>query len=358
MSSTIGEKLKVTLFGQSHSEAIGIVIDGLPLGLEIDKQQIKEFMQRRAPGGQFATKRKEADDVEFLSGLNDLGKTCGAPICAIIKNKDVRSDDYENLKVLPRPSHSDYSAFLKYGEFRDVRGGGQFSGRLTAPMCVAGAICKAYLEKKGIKIGAHLSSVGNVFDQPYDKINGNIEANLSDFPAINDLSAEKMKEKINSARENLDSIGATIECKVVGFPGGIGEPPFDGIENILARYMFSIPAVKGFEMGTGFDSSRMLGSENNDTLTVFDDKIITKTNNSGGVNGGITNGMPMVFKIGFKPTPSIAKPQTTVNLKTLKEEELVIKGRHDPCVAVRAVPVVEAYTAIALMDLLLQNGNY
>ncbi len=355
MSSTIGEKLKITLFGQSHSQAIGVVIDGLPSGIEIDKQQIREFMQRRAPGGEFATKRKEADEVEFLSGLNENGFTCGAPICAIIKNTDVKSSDYENLKLLPRPSHSDYSAFLRYGEFRDVRGGGQFSGRLTAPMCIAGAICKSLLEAKGIKISAHLSSVGKIEDKRYNMANDEIENNLSDFPVIDLDCANKMKEAINLARENLDSIGATIECKVVGVPGGVGEPPFDGMENVLARYMFSIPAVKGFEMGLGFESSSLLGSENNDAFTVVDNKIVTKTNNSGGVNGGITNGMPLIFRVGFKPTPSIAKPQQSVNLKTLTEEQLEIKGRHDPCVAVRAVPIVEAYTAVALADLLLEG---
>lgn len=353
MSAIFGEKLKITLFGQSHSPAIGVVIDGFPAGFKVDINKVQAFVDRRAPGGEFATKRAEKDKVEFVSGLNERGETCGAPICALIFNNDVRSSDYDNIRLLPRPSHCDYSAFVKYGESRDVRGGGQFSGRITAGLVIAGALCMLYLNEKGIKVGAHLSSIGSICDDKYDLVNQIIEQNQLDFPVISSQKAEQMKQEIERVRNSLDSIGATIECKVVGVPAGLGEPPFDGVENRLAQIMFSIPGVKGFEFGNGFSASTLCGSQNNDAFTVFNDKIVTKTNNAGGVNGGITNGMPLIFKVAIKPTPSIAKPQNSVNLNTLKEETLEIKGRHDPCIGVRAVPVVQACTAIVLMDMII-----
>lgn len=353
MSWTIGEKLKVTVFGQSHSEAIGVVIDGFPSGIKVNEEKLEKFMQRRAPGQAFSTPRKEADKVEFLSGLNVDGKTCGSPIVAIIKNTNVQSKDYDNIKLLPRPSHSDLVSFLKFGEGRDIRGGGQFSGRLTAPLCIAGALCLDLLESKGIKIGAHIYNVGNSFDLPYDKVEQNIPTNQADFPAIDKEKSIKMQEEILSVMKEGDSIGASVECKIVGLPSAIGEPMFDGIENCLAKAMFGIPAVKGFEVGAGFEVCTKKGSENNDKLTIKDGKITTLTNNDGGINGGITNGMPITFRVAIKPTPSIAKAQQSVNLETMQEQVLEIRGRHDPCIAVRAVPVVEAVSAIVFADLLM-----
>ncbi len=352
MSNVFGENIKITVFGQSHSPAIGVVIDGFPSGLKVDLDNINEFMARRAPGQKLTTMRKEADTPQFISGLNSDGKTCGAPICAVINNTDTRSKDYSNLLTVPRPSHSDYTSFLKYGEARDVRGGGQFSGRLTAPLCVAGALAIAWLKDRGVKIGAHLYSVGKIKDDGYDAVNGQIPDNVNGFPAVNKLVAEKMQEEIEKARMDCDSVGAVVECKINGVPAALGDPMFDGVENRLAQMMFSIPAVKGFEVGAGFDVSGMCGSECNDQMSVRDGKIVTDTNNAGGINGGITNGMPITFKVGFKPTPSIAKSQKSVNINTLAEEELIIHGRHDPCIGVRAVPVVEACAAIVIMDLM------
>ncbi|MBE5731916.1 MAG: chorismate synthase [Clostridiales bacterium] len=353
MSSSYGNNLKVQVFGQSHSPAIGVVIDGFPSGMKVDMEFLSSFMVRRAPGQNLSTPRKEADDVEFLSGLNENGETCGAPICAIIKNTNVRSKDYSNLAITPRPSHSDYTSLIKYGESRDIRGGGQFSGRLTAPLCIAGALCLQYLKTNGVKIGAHISSVLNVLDDAYDLVSDEIPDNVSDFSCINEEKASQMKAVIESARMACDSVGGTIECKITGVREGIGDPMFDGVENRLAQIMFGIPAVKGFEVGAGFDVAKRYGSENNDPLCVVDGKVKTVTNNAGGINGGITNSMPIVFKVAFKPTPSIAKSQQSVNLSEMKEATLEIKGRHDPCIVVRAVPVVEACAAIAILDMML-----
>ena len=358
MSNTYNGNISFTIFGQSHSPCIGIVIYNFPSGVKIDENYIANFMKRRAPGGAYATPRKEDDKVTFISGLNENGETCGAPICAIINNNNIKSKDYDNIKLLPRPSHCDLTALFKYGESRDVRGGGQFSGRLTAPLCILGAMCKQLLEKKGIFIGAHLSSVGGENDISYNMTNDVINDNQQDFPSIDYNSAEKMKKVILNAQSQGDSVGATIECKIVGVPKALGEPPFDGIENQLAKMMFSIPAVKGFEIGSGFNGSKLFGSENNDELCVKGNEIKTVTNNAGGVLGGITNGMPIVFKVAVKPTPSISKPQQSVNVKTMQVEQLIVKGRHDPCVGVRAVPVVEAASAIVLFDMIKENkGN-
>ena len=357
MSVMYGNKLKISIFGQSHSEEIGVIIDGLPAGIKIDREFLKSFMSRRAPGQAFSTPRKEADEIEFVSGLNERDETCGTSICAVIKNTNVKSSDYSNLEKCPRPSHSDLTAYFKYGEKRDVRGGGQFSGRLTAPMCIAGGIALSLLKQKGINIGAHILKIGNIVDERYSFVDENINENQSDFPVINKAVAELMKEKIIETSKLLDSIGGEIECKITGMPVAIGGPLFDGVENNLAKIMFAIPGVKGFEIGAGFSVSDKTGSQNNDLLTVKNGKIVTITNNDGGINGGITNGMPIVFKIALKPTPSIGKPQQTINLETLKEEIIEIKGRHDPCIAVRAVPVVEACSAIAILDMMLEGDN-
>lgn len=352
MSWSYGNKIKITVFGQSHSTAIGVVIDGFPAGIKVDTDGLKAFMARRAPGQYLSTPRKETDEVKFICGLNEKGLTCGSPITAIIENTNCNGKDYDDISICPRPSHSDYVSLVKNGEGRDIRGGGQFSGRLTAPLCIAGFLCKSLLEEKGVKIGAHILSVGSAKDESYSTVDFSIPENLT-FPAINQVKANEMIEEIKGALADGDSVGGVIECKVVGMPVGVGEPMFDGVENALAKAIFGIPAVKGFEVGAGFSVANKRGSENNDAFTVKDGKILTETNNDGGINGGITNGMPILFKVAIKPTPSIAKEQNSVNIKTMQPQTLAIKGRHDPCIAVRAVPVVEAITAIVLADLMI-----
>lgn len=353
MSCNFGEKVKITIFGQSHSDAIGVVIDGLEAGKKLDMEKIASFMSRRAPGkNKFSTPRKEGDIPEILSGIVD-GVTCGAPLCAVIRNSDTRSKDYENLRNTPRPAHSDFTAFFKHNGFNDIRGGGNFSGRLTAPLCFAGAVCMQYLEEKGIKIGAHIERIAGVSDSRYDSVNvdfGNVSE--KEFPVLSDEMGEKMQEKIEQARLDGDSVGGVIECAVTGLPAGLGEPMFDGVENVVSHAVFAIPAVKGIEFGSGFAGSDLTGSENNDLFTVSDGKITTETNNHGGILGGITSSMPLVFRVAVKPTPSISKAQKSVNLVTNEEENLVITGRHDPCIVPRAVPCVEAAAAVAIMNLM------
>lgn len=353
MSSVTGKNIKVSVFGQSHSEAIGVVIDGLPVGFTLDMEKIYTFMARRAPGNNaFSTARKEADKPEILSGLVN-NTTCGAPLCAVIHNTNIRSDDYTNLKDCPRPSHADYAASVKYNGFNDVSGGGHFSGRLTAPICFAGAVCMQILESRNINIKAHIYSVGNVKDTPFDMVNITIEDIASkDFPVINDNAGKMMQDVILSAKEQADSVGGIIECAVTGVPAGYGDPMFDGIENIIAKNVFGVPAVKGIEFGNGFECTTLSGSQNNDDYTVKDGKIVTTTNNSGGITGGITTGMPIVFKIAIKPTPSIGKEQNSVSLSEKTDKKLIIHGRHDPCIVQRAVPVIEAIAAISILDIL------
>lgn len=356
MSSILkGNKLNVSVFGQSHSECIGAVIDGLPAGEEIDFERAMAFMKRRAPGQNiFSTLRKETDKPEIISGLVEE-KTCGAPLAFRIENQNTKSSDYDGFKETPRPSHSDYAAYVKFSGNNDIAGGGQFSGRLTAPLCFAGAICMQLLEKKGVTVKSHIYSIKDVNDDAFTSENlydEEIQYNPY-FPVINRFKGDRMKTVIDIALENSDSVGGVIECAVLGVPAGIGEPMFDGIENIIAKNIFAIPAVKGIEFGSGFEGTLSYGSENNDDFAVSDGKIITKTNNHGGILGGITSGMPIVFRAAIKPTPSIAAEQTSVNLKTLKEEKITIRGRHDPCIVPRAVPAVEAVAAITVLDLLL-----
>lgn len=353
MSCNFGEKIKITIFGQSHSDAIGVVIDGLPAGKKLDMEKIYEFMARRAPGkNKFSTQRKEGDVPEILSGVVD-GITCGAPLCAVIRNGDTRSKDYENLRTVPRPGHADFTAFFKHNGFNDVRGGGNFSGRMTAPLCFAGAVCMQLLEDKGIKIGAHIEKIAGVSDKRYDSVNVDFaDTDKKEFPVIDDLQGEKMREKIEEARKNGDSVGGVIECAVTGLPVGLGDPMFDGVENVVSRAVFAVPAVKGIEFGSGFDAADLYGSENNDSFTVSDGRIVTETNNHGGILGGITSGMPVVFRVAMKATPSIGRSQKSVNLMKREEEELTIVGRHDPCVVPRAVPCIEAAAAVAIMNLI------
>ena len=352
MSSTYGDILKLSIFGQSHSPAIGVTLDGIPAGLPVDPDALQAFLNRRAPGQHdYSTPRKEADRPEFLSGIvNNF--TCGAPIAAIIHNTNTRSVDYTQLKDLPRPGHADYTAQIKYGGFQDVAGGGHFSSRLTAPLCIAGGLCKQWLEAEGIRIAAHITSIGNIQDVPVqlDLVNPDLTRIRNDFPVLNEEAGIKMRETIAAYRKDGDSIGGTIGCCITGLPAGLGDPMFGGMESRIAQIVYGIPAVKGLEFGSGFSAAALPGSENNDCYTLTDGTIRTTTNHAGGILGGITNGMPLTFRVAVKPTPSIARPQQTVSFSSCTEEQLLIKGRHDPCIVPRAVPVVEAAAAIAVYD--------
>ena len=360
MSSEFGKQLRVSVFGQSHGKAIGVNIDGLPAGETIDLDELNAFLDRRKPGkSPLSTARKETDTPVFLSGLED-GVTCGFPMCVMIANSDQHSSDYSELADKPRPSHADYTAHIKWGGHADMRGGGHFSGRLTAPLCVAGGIAKQILARRGVYVGAHLAAVGTEDDAPFPL---HPTKELFDavatkpFPVLDDGAGERMQALILEARQNLDSVGGIIECAAIGLPAGLGDPMFDGIENRLAAALFGIPAVKGVEFGLGFGSARLHGSENNDPFAVEDSKIVTTANRAGGILGGITTGMPVTLRVAVKPTPSISRPQQTVSLSAMEDTELVIRGRHDPCIAHRAVPVVEAVTATVILDLLLE-GNH
>ena len=348
-----GCALRLSVFGQSHSEAIGMTLDGIPAGIPLDLDQLQSFLNRRAPGqNDWSTPRKEEDRPEFLAGLKD-GKTCGAPITAIIRNHNTRGKDYEQFRVLPRPGHADYTAHLKYSGFQDYYGGGHFSGRLTAPLCMAGGILKQMLAQKGIECDARILRIGSIVDHSVF-VNSVAE---KDFPVVSDEISESMKSLIADARAEGDSVGGVIECVIRNLPGGLGEPMFDGVENRIAQLAFAVPAVKGIEFGSGFKAAETRGSENNDAFTVSEGRILTETNHSGGILGGITNGMPVVFRVAVKPTPSISRKQKSVNLKTMQEEILQITGRHDPCIVPRAVPAVEAVGAIAVSDLVLGGAN-
>ena len=354
MSNTLGDKIKVTVFGQSHSEAIGCVIDGLPAGFTPDLDKAAAFMSRRAPGrGAHTTARREDDVPRVISGLVG-GTTCGAPLCAIIENKDVRSSDYTEISRKPRPGHADYTAYLKYGDKYDVRGGGQFSGRMTAPLCFAGALCMQLLESRGIRVAARACEIAGICDSPLDIERIFTVAN-KDFPTIDDEAGKSMLAAIAKAKDAGDSVGGVVECVVAGLPGGVGEPMFGGIENEISRAVFGIPAIKGIEFGAGFAAARMKGSENNDAYRYDSGKVVCETNNAGGILGGISTGMPIVFRCAVKPTPSIALPQKTVDLTAGVNATLEIKGRHDPCIVPRAVPAVEAAAAIAIIKLLIDN---
>lgn len=356
MSSTYGESLKLSIFGQSHGPAIGMTLDGIPAGLPVNFEELQLFLNRRAPGQYpWTTSRKEEDKPEFLSGILD-GFTCGAPIAAVIHNKNTRSQDYDNLKDCPRPGHADYTAQIKYGGFQDVGGGGHFSGRLTAPLCIAGGLCKQWLAESGVQIRARIVSIGDVIDNTdLNPLEPQLERIPSVFPVISQDSGIKMQESIRQAHLYGDSIGGIAECYITGLPAGIGEPMFGGVESRLAQIIYGIPAVKSLEFGAGFSCGSMRGSQCNDPFAIQDGVIKTTTNFAGGILGGITNGMPVIFRCAIKPTPSISRPQQSVSLKTGKNQELVINGRHDPCIVPRAVPVIEAAAAIAIFDLILSN---
>ena len=356
MSSMWGNSIRIQIFGESHGGGIGVVMDGMPSGEAIDLDELQAFMARRAPGqGAYSTARKETDAPEILSGLLD-GHTTGAPLAALIRNGDTRSKDYSAMRWLPRPGHADYTAEVRYNGAQDTRGGGHFSGRLTAPLCVAGGIAKQILARRGIFVGAHLLSVGSVWDCAYNRVGLTAEellqAGKKAFPVMDEAVGQRMLEEIEAARLVGDSVGGRIEAAAIGVPAGWGDPMFGGVENRIASLMFGIPAIRGIEFGYGMGAAELRGSEHNDPFTIDENgQIVTKTNNHGGILGGITSGMPIIVKVAVKPTPSIVKEQDTVNMQTHETAKLSVPGRHDPCIAPRAVPVVEAALAIALLDL-------
>ncbi len=360
MAATYGNLFRVTIFGESHSEAIGVVLDGVPDGIELDFDEIKFEMARRAPGkNDFSTPRIEADEPLIQSGIWE-GKTTGTPICAIIRNTNTRSQDY--TKDILRPSHADYSGMVRYNGHNDYRGGGHFSGRITAPLVFAGAVAKQILSRKGVEIYSHIRNIGNVKDETFIEYKFNAGflngLKVETFPVLNQEKSGLMQAEILNAKSDSDSVGGSVEAMIVGMDAGIGSPFFESVESRIAQILFSIPAVKAVEFGVGTAFSKMRGSEANDAFCVENGEIRTKTNHNGGINGGITNGMPVVVTATIKPTPSIGKEQETVSVSTMTEVVAKTHGRHDPCIVQRAVPVIEAALAIAVLDLLLEGKTY
>ncbi len=359
MSSYLGKNLRVSLFGQSHSQAIGVCMDGLPAGERVNLEELERFLQRRAPGrDETATPRKEGDKPNILCGLVD-GVTCGAPLAAVIENTNTRSQDYTRFRDIPRPGHADYTAQVRYQGFQDAAGGGHFSGRLTAPLCIAGGIALQILARRGIQVAAHIRSIEETEDRPFHASGEPPEVlyqlKTAPFPVLDAGAGERMREAILAARREGDSVGGVVECMAVGLPAGVGDPMFGGMESRLAAALFGIPAVKGVEFGAGFQAARMRGSQNNDPFTLTDGKVTPVTNHAGGILGGITSGAPLVFRAAFKPTPSISREQASVSLSRGEGEILAVTGRHDPCIVPRAVPVVEAAAALVLLDALLDS---
>ena len=358
MASTWGSSIKLSVFGGSHTDAIGVVLDNLSPNEKIDLDAVRVQMARRAPGkDKTSTTRAEADEPQILSGLLN-GVTTGAPLAVIIQNTNVRSKDYSLFKSHPRPGHADYTASVRYSGAHDIRGGGHFSGRLTACLVFAGAVCRQILERRGVVIGAHALQIGAEKDESFDPVHISAEElsalNTRFFSVTKPEAEAAMREEIEKARLDADSIGGVIECAVVGVPVGVGSPMFGGVENVLASILYGIPAVKGVEFGSGFGAAVLRGSENNDAFYFGEDGCVyTETNNAGGILGGISTGMPIVFRVAVKPTPSIGKTQKTVDLEEKENDILEITGRHDPCIVPRAIPVVEAAAAIALLDLMM-----
>ena len=357
MSNTLGSKFRVTIFGQSHSPMIGAVIEGIPAGVAPDMAAISAFMARRAPGGSdLSTPRREADVPRIISGLNERGETCGAPLTAVIENTNARSQDYDALRDVPRPGHADYAAAVKFAGHNDIRGGGQFSGRLTAPLCFAGALALQILSEDGVRVRARIRSVAGIEDAPMDGASPDLDAIASQgLPCVDADAAGRMAEAIREARAAGDSVGGVVECFATGLPAGLGDGMFDGVENRVARALFGIPAVKGVEFGAGFAAAKLRGSEHNDPFRVEGGRVVTETNRCGGALGGITPGMPLIVRAAFKPTPSIALEQKSVSLSRNENAPLTVQGRHDPCVVPRAVPAVEAAVACALLDMMLEG---
>lgn len=356
MSSTLGKNLEISIFGESHGTAIGVVINGLPSGEFVDKELICKYLSKRATGkDRTMTARVEADEVQFLSGVyNDY--TTGTPLTMVIYNGGQISKDYSNIATTARPSHADFSGYIRYNGFNDIRGGGHFSGRLTTPIVMAGALCMAILKNKGIDICANIFEIGSVKGE---RLGNRIDKTT--FESLREKSIQaiakenEMREEILNARENLDSVGGRIECIVTGVKAGVGSPLFDGVENNIAKAIFGIPAIKGIDFG---EESELRGSVYNDKFKMQGDKVTTTTNHDGGINGGITNGMPIVFAVKVKPTPSISRPQNTIDFKKMQDTEIKIVGRHDPCVVARAVPCVECMTAISMLDMIMESKIY
>jgi len=356
-----GRVLNFSIYGGSHEPEIGIHVQGLPMGEVIDLDTLQAFLQRRAPGrNAWSTTRKETDVPEFLQGLSG-GRIAGETLHAVIRNENTRSGDYTTLRDVPRPMHADFTAREKYGEEVNMAGGGPFSARMTAPLCVLGGICLQILEQCGIFIGAHIAEIGGITDQAFDPVSVSradfARVHEKEFPVLDDDAGEKMRERIEAARQDCDSVGGVIECAAIGLPTGLGGPLFDGMEGAIANLAFSVPAVKGIEFGAGFSASRMTGSSHNDSFTIKNGRVVTETNRHGGILGGITSGMPLTFRVALKPTPSIGKAQKSVSLSRMEEETLQITGRHDPCVVPRAVCIIEAICAIAVLDALLEGSD-
>ena len=354
MKNTFGNNVAITIFGESHGEYIGAVLDGLAPGVKVDEDFIRAQLSLRRPSGQISTPRVERDKFSIVSGVFE-GYTTGSPICILIPNENTKSKDYSKTKDLARPGHADYTAECKYHGFQDYRGGGHFSGRVTAALVAAGAIAIAALREKGIEIGTHISKLGPIADRGFDS--NTLRADINklaslEFAVLDDGKAEEMKNEILRAREESDSVGGVLETAVVGLDAGLGEPWFDSLESLVSHAIFSIPGIKGIEFGAGFSLADMRGSEANDQMEIADGKVVTKTNNNGGINGGISNGMPMIFRCAVKPTPSIFKKQSTVDMARMENAELCLEGRHDPAIIHRARVVVDSMTALVLCDLL------
>ena len=356
MAVGFGEKLNISVFGSSHAEAVGVTVTGLPAGFAVDTEKLQAFLNRRAPGrSALATARREADVPCFASGLEN-GVTNGQPLTVTIANGDVRSADYDALRGIPRPGHADFTAWAKYGKEYDMAGGGQFSGRMTAPMCVAGGILLQLLAEKGITVSAHILQLAHVRDAAFDPLQPETDVNKKAFPVLCDEAGEEMQQAALAAKQRSDSVGGIIECAVTGLPAGVGGAMFDGMESRIAAALFGIPAVKGVEFGAGFAAASMCGSEHNDAFTVENGAVKTVTNHAGGILGGITNGMPLLFRCAVKPTPSIALPQQSISLADMQPCTVTVGGRHDACIVPRAVPVVEAVAAIAVCDAMAQEN--
>ena len=366
MPSTFGSTLRVSVFGQSHSPAVGCVVEGLPAGMRVDLGALEAFVARRAPGNDpWGTPRKEPDSPRIVSGLNVNGETCGAPLAAIIENTNTRSQDYGNILDVPRPGHADFTAWAKWHGAQDVPGGGHFSGRLTGPLCVAGALALQWLATRGVTVCAHVAELAGIDDEPFSALDNSPEAqrvllsqihSLGDgrrMPTISEDAGKKMVDAVMAARAEKDTVGGIVECVCTGLPAGVGSPMFDGIENVMARALFGIPAVKGVEFGRGFASARMRGTQNNDPYEVRDGVCVPSTNNAGGILGGITTGAPVLVRCAFKPISSVMVDQDSVDLSTMEPATLKVHGRHDTTAVIRAVPVVEAVCALSVADALL-----
>lgn len=362
MSGIYGMNIKMAIYGESHGASIGLVIDGVPPGLKLDLEQIEKEMARRAPGkNQLSTQRKESDSFAIQSGFFE-GYTTGTPLCVVIKNSDQHSKDYSILKDKMRPSHADYAGFVRYQGFNDYRGGGHFSGRLTAPLVFIGAVAKQALAQAGILVGAHILQIADIKEENFNPLGIEdkkiVELAGKDFAVMDDAIGEKMQAKILEAKAELNSVGGVIEAMVTNVPAGLGAPYFDSVESRLSHALFSVPAVKGVEFGDGFGISTMTGADANDQLHYEDGKVVAETNHNGGITGGITNGMPVIFRVAIKPTPSISREQKTISLQEKCDTTLTIVGRHDPCIVQRAVPVIEAVTAWTMWDLLLEAKKW